>query len=87
MLPNEPQDTPKEIQDLQLQMWLARPMEERFLRSLAHIDFCWEMTRAGIRARNPHFTEKQVSREILRQQKINDRSLDWLELPPDEDAL
>lgn len=84
MNPNEPQDTPKEIQNLQLQMWLARPIEERFALSIAFIEFNWELTRAGIRHQYPHFTEKQVSREILRRQKINDRSLDWLELPIDE---
>ncbi len=60
-------DTSPEIQKQYDDLWRGLSCEERFLKGLQWIQFNREFLLAGIRARFPNLTEKQLRQELWRE--------------------
>lgn len=72
-------DTPDHIKNIQQQIWLSKPIEERLRLSIKMIDDARDLQIHGIKMRHPDWTDHQIRIYRLRRMIKNDPSLAWLE--------
>lgn len=72
-------DTPDHIKNIQQQIWLSKPIEERLRLSIKMIDDARDLQIHGIKMRHPDWTDNQIRIYRLRRMIKNDPSLAWLE--------
>jgi len=59
-------DTDPAAREVQLKVLRAMSGEQRLLLAIEMSEFARELSRAGIRRQHPEWSEKQVTRELLR---------------------
>ena len=60
-------DTPDEIYKIQLDIFLKKPLKERFFLNLELTEFVREMTKRRILSENPGISEKKLKKEIFKE--------------------
>lgn len=61
------QDTTEEIYKIQHDIFMKKPLKERFLLNLELTEFDREMTRRRILKANPEITEKEIKSKMFRE--------------------
>lgn len=60
-------DTTDEIYKIQHDIFMKKPVKERFLLNLDLTEFVREMTKRRILSKNPNLSEKQLKTEIFKE--------------------
>jgi hypothetical protein len=71
-------DTPEAVKRIQQKIWLAKPLEERIVRSLQMIEDARLLQIHGLKMRYPDWTDDQIRIFRLKRLIKNDASLHWL---------
>lgn len=71
-------DTPLHVKQIQQEIWLSKPIEERLSLSAAMIDDAIKLQLFGIQLANPEFSLAEAKRFRLRRMAENDPNLAWL---------
>ena len=60
-------DTPNEIYKIQHDIFMKKPLKERFLLNLGLTEFVREMTKRRIQKENPGISKKELKSKIFRE--------------------
>ena len=71
-------DTPEAVKRIQQKIWLAKPIEERIVRSLQMIEDARLLQIHGLKMRYPDWTDEDIRIFRLKRLLKNDASLHWL---------
>ena len=71
-------DTPDYIRKKQLEIWLSKPLAERFRLGFELIDAVNQQTLARIKRENPEFSEGELKAEFIRQMYKDELDTDYL---------
>ncbi len=71
-------DTPEAVKRIQQKIWLAKPIEERIVRSLQMIEDARLLQIHGLKMRYPDWTDEQIRIFRLKRLIKNDASVSWL---------
>ncbi len=71
-------DTPEAVKRIQQKIWLAKPIEERIVRSLQMIEDARLLQIHGLKMRYPDWTDEEIRIFRLKRLIKNDASVSWL---------
>ncbi|HEU5291521.1 MAG TPA: hypothetical protein VFU05_12815 [Cyclobacteriaceae bacterium] len=72
-------DTPDYISKKQLEIWLAKPVAERFQLALSTIDEINKQTEARIKKQNPDISEGELRVEFIRLNYKDDLTPEYMQ--------